>query len=436
MAVAADAPRVALRTLGCKVNRAESESLAESLRSLGVAVGEDPGPTGTIVVNTCTVTAEADAKARKEVRRALAATQGTVVVTGCLAALEAEMLRALGDRVVVVCDRESLRATVAGIVGVGDASGGKQLATVFGTASGACGTFRTRALVKVQDGCDNRCAYCIVPDARGLSRSVAAAEILRRVEALCVAGTAEIVLTGVNLGRYTDGAAAPDLAALIELLAKTGIARIRLSSIEPPDLTERFLRVLGRTAAVAPHLHVPLQSGSDRTLSRMGRRYDTRAYADALARARAALPGVAVTTDVIAGFPGETDADAADSLAFVARCGFAKLHVFRYSKRAGTPAASTDGQVAAPVKAERARALRELGGALETAYAAGRDGQGADLLVEAVREGVAHGTTGDHLRVTVCYPDAHAGDLVPVRLGLDDDGSLRGYYVEETRARV
>jgi threonylcarbamoyladenosine tRNA methylthiotransferase MtaB len=434
--VRADAPRVALHTLGCKVNRAESESLAEHLRSLGVVVGDDSGPFDAIVVNTCTVTAEADAKARKEVRRALAATRGTVVVTGCLAVLEADMLRSLDERVVVVADRESLRATVATLVGADGAAGGDEGPMRSEATRSACKTFRTRALVKVQDGCDNRCAYCIVPAARGLPRSVPAEEVVRRVEALRASGAAEIVLTGVNLGRYADGAAAPDIAALVELLAETGIARIRLSSIEPPDLTERLLGVLARTTAVAPHLHVPLQSGSDRTLSAMRRRYGTCAYADALARARGAIPGLAVTTDVIAGFPGETDTDAADSLAFVEHCGFAKLHVFRYSKRSGTPAASADGQVAAPVTASRARALRELGGSLERAYAAERAGQRADLLVEAVRDGIAHGTTGDHLRVSVESGVSRPGELVPIELALQDDGSLRGYYVDGTRGRV
>jgi threonylcarbamoyladenosine tRNA methylthiotransferase MtaB len=370
------------------------------------------------------------------VRRALAATRGTVVVTGCLAVLEADMLRSLDERVVVVADRDSLRATVGALVGADGAAGGDEAPMHPEATRSACKTFRTRALVKVQDGCDNRCAYCIVPAARGLPRSVPAEEVVRRVEALRASGAAEIVLTGVNLGRYADGAAVPDIAALVELLAETGIARIRLSSIEPPDLTERLLGVLARTTAVAPHLHVPLQSGSDRTLSAMRRRYDTCAYADALARAREALPGVAVTTDVIAGFPGETDADAADSLAFVERCGFAKLHVFRYSKRSGTPAASADDQVAAPVTASRARALRELGGSLERAYAAERAGQRADLLVEAVRDGIAHGTTGDHLRVSAETGVSHPGDLVPIELALQDDGSLRGYYVDGTRGRV
>lgn len=431
MVVLADAPRVAVRTLGCKVNRADSEALAEALLPLGVVIGGDSERADAIVVNTCTVTAEADAKARKEVRRALAATTGPVVVTGCLATLDAEGLRALGERVVVVTDRDSLPETVGALLGT---RAGKNGAMPGTRTAAAAGTFRTRALLKVQDGCDNRCAYCIVPDARGGPRSVPAGSLVRRVESLAALGVAEIVLTGVNLGRYRGGGEAADLASLIELLSQTSIARIRLSSIEPPDLSERLLAVLARSGHVATHLHVPLQSGSDRTLIAMRRRYDTAAYADALARARAAVPGLVVTTDVIAGFPGESEADAADSLEFAGSCGFAKLHVFRYSKRAGTPAAAAE-QVAAPAKAARARALRDLSDRMEHAHALSRAGQRAHLLVEAVRDGVAHGTTEDHLHLWADAPGANPGDLIAVDLALSDDGGLRGYYVGEARSK-
>ena len=431
----ADAPRVALRTLGCKVNRAESESLAEALTRFGVVVGLADEGADAVVVNTCTVTAEADAKARKEVRRALGATTGPVVVTGCLAVLDAEGLRSLGDRVAVLTERESLPARIAGLLGVGLPACSGEAGTGPGSARGAARAFRTRALVKIQDGCDNRCAYCIVPDARGVPRSVAADDVVARVEDLAAAGVSEVVLTGVNLGRYDGGGTAPDLAALIGRLADTGISRVRLSSIEPPDLTVRLLSAIAAAGNVVPHLHVPLQSGSDRTLLAMRRRYDTGAYADSLERARDAIPAVAVTTDVIAGFPGETDRDAAVSLSFIGSCGFAKLHVFRYSERAGTPAAAATDHVAAATKSERARALRDLSGTLERAYAAGRAGQRAHLLVETVREGAALGTTEDHLRIRADVPGARPGDLVCVDLALSDDGSLRGYYVEGMRAK-
>jgi threonylcarbamoyladenosine tRNA methylthiotransferase MtaB len=423
--VRAEVASVAVRTLGCKVNRSESEALAEALGALGVSVTAGDGATGCVVVNTCAVTAEADAKARKEVRRALEVTSGPVVATGCLASVDPASLMAIGPRVVVEPDRSRLADTVAALLRTAPDRAGRSA-----DSSERAAAFRTRALVKVQDGCDNRCAYCIVPDARGLPRSTPADAVVARVRALVAAGRAEVVLTGVNIGRYGDGAAAPDLAALVSRVAATGVARIRLSSIEPPDVSARLLDVLAATPAVVPHLHVPLQSGSDRVLAAMGRRYDTTAYAAVLASARRALPGLAVTTDVIAGFPGESAADFAGTLAFVERCGFAALHVFRYSARKGTPAAAAPGQVPAAERSVRARSLRESGERLRVGHARSRDGGRAMLLVEAVMDGIARGTTEDHLRVSGALPGARAGDLVPVRLAVTDGGAVRGYYVD------
>jgi threonylcarbamoyladenosine tRNA methylthiotransferase MtaB len=421
-AVPADGPLVALRTLGCKVNRSESDALAEALALLGIAVSAETAGAGAIVVNTCTVTGEADAKARKEIRRALAATDGAVIVTGCLAALDADGLRALDPRVTVETDRSALPTTVARLLD------GASTGPVAATAPGSRPLARTRALVKIQDGCDNRCAYCIVPDARGAVRSVPADTVVAKVAALHRSGAAEVVLTGVNIGRYED-AAAPDLAALVRRVADTGIRRIRISSIESPDLDARLLGALAAAPSVAPHLHVPLQSGCDRTLSAMRRRYDAAAYADTLLRARATLPGLAVTTDVIAGFPGESDADFEESLAFVRACGFTKLHVFRYSTRAGTPAAAYPAQVDACAKSERAERLRELGSELEAAHARARAGTRATLLVEAAGGGVMRGTTEDYLRVAADLPGAVAGDLLPVILRASELGMLRAYHV-------
>jgi threonylcarbamoyladenosine tRNA methylthiotransferase MtaB len=425
--VRAEPARVAIRTLGCKVNRSESEALAQALAGMGIGSIEGGRAPDAVVVNTCTVTGEADAKARKEVRRALADTEGPVIVTGCLAAVDAEGLHSLGGRVVVQPDRTSLAATIAALLKAG---GGPGASAAWGAA-----TSRTRALVKVQDGCDNRCSYCIVPDARGAPRSVPAAEVVARVAAVHAAGTGEVVLTGINIGRYADGAGAPDLAALVGLVAATGIRRIRISSIEPPDLTDHLLGVLAGTPAVAPHLHVPLQSGCDRTLVAMGRRYGASAYADGLTRARSALPGLAVTTDVMAGFPGESDEDFASSFALVEACGFARLHVFRYSRRAGTAAASAPGQVPAKVSSGRAASLRALSTRLERARELSRAGGRAELLVESVRDGVAHGTTEDYLRIAADLPGARAGDLVAVELAASVGGGLRGYYGDGERAR-
>lgn len=274
-------------------------------------------------------------------------------------------------------------------------------------------------MLKVEDGCDNFCAYCIVPYARGLPRGAALTAAVAEAEALSSSGVREIVLTGINIGRYRDPETGADLADLVSAIASTGIERLRLSSIEPPDLTERLIGVLAATPAVCEHLHVPLQSGSDGVLSAMGRRYTAEEYAERIAMARACIPGLALTTDVIAGLPGESERDHAETYDFVRRMAFSKLHVFRYSPRRGTPAAARV-QLAPDVRAERARQLRELGKELRAAYVARRHGCAAELLVESVNDGRARGTTRDYLRVETRASGAAPGDIVDWTLAIGD----------------
>jgi len=397
---------VAFRTLGCKVNRVESEDIAAELIGRGAVVtSEDEA--AVIVVNTCTVTGEADSKARKAVRQSLkAARHPVVVVTGCLAAVDPESLAALDPRVVVEPDKERVAEKVADALGLDEEPHAHAVRAGEG--------FRTRAMLKVEDGCDVFCAYCIVPHARGNPRSVPLAGAVAQARALADAGVREVVLTGINLGRYRDGDA--DLAALVESVAGAGIERIRLSSIEPPDLTDSLLATLANTPAACAHLHVPLQSGSDAVLQAMRRTYSVAEYEQRIAAARAALPGVAVTTDVMAGFPGETDAHAAETLAACERIGFAKLHVFRYSERPGTPAAAMV-QVPPEVRAARASALRTTGDRLRERYIAGRLGTAAEVLVETAADGIATGTTPEYLRVEFAAPaGVGVGDTVQVQL--------------------
>ena len=400
---------VAFRTLGCKVNRVESDSIAAELLGRGArVVGEDEA--AVVVINTCTVTAEADVKARKAVRQALRAMRApVVVVTGCLAAVDAPALSALGERVVVESDKERVALRVAGLLGLDvDPQSHVKARTRAGEG------FRTRAMLKIEDGCDNFCTYCIVPRARGVPRAVTLGEAVAEAGGLVAAGTREIVLTGINIGRYRDLATGADLADLIGAVARTGIERLRLSSIEPPDLTKRLLAVLASTPAVCEHIHVPLQSGSDAVLSAMGRAYTTAEFAERIAAARGAIPGLAVTTDLIAGFPGETDDQHAETVAFVERMDFAKLHVFRYSVRPGTLAASM-AQVAPEVRSLRAAELRALGDQASERHVASRSGEMAEVLVERVAGPVASGTTRDYLKVAFpATPETKVGDVVTV----------------------
>ncbi len=409
---------VCVRTLGCKVNRAESEGVAASLVGRGVNL-VDEEDASVVIVNTCTVTGQADKKARKAVRHALSSRQmPVVVVTGCLAALDAEGLEALGDRVVVEADREQVALRVAAILGAPDSA----VRPIQRSGEG----FRVRAAVKVEDGCDSFCAYCIVPFARGAPRSVGLDEVLDEVARLSASGTPEVVLTGINIGKYdSDGVGLP---GLIEAVAATGVRRVRISSIEPLDITSELLAVLATNPQVCPHLHVPLQSGSDAVLDAMGRGYGAAEYVAKIEAARDAIPDVAITTDVMVGFPGETDRDHEATCSLVAEVRFSRLHVFRYSRRASTRAASMPLQVPPSVSARRAAQLRAEDVRLRSAGAAARLGQEAEVLVEEITSGAdeatATGTTGDYLRVRLDATGLSPGNLVRVRLGHETSGVL------------
>jgi len=408
-----------VRTLGCKVNRVESDEIAAQLLGRGVAIG-DEDDAAVIVINTCTVTGEADAKARKAVRHALGRqSEPVVVVTGCLAVLDADGLRAISPRVVVESDKARVPQAVADALGLTEKATADASVLTWGEG------FRSRAMLKVQDGCDNFCAYCIVPYSRGVPRSVPPAEVVARARGLVEAGAAEIVLSGINVGRYSSEGA--DLADVVTAVAGTGVRRLRLSSVEPQHLTERLLGVLGSTPAVCAHLHLPLQSGSARVLAAMGRQCGPEEYGDRIRAARAAMPGLAVTTDVIAGFPSETDDDHAATLDFAKRVGFSKLHVFRYSVRSNTPAASM-AQVAPQLRAKRAEELRGLGTAMRRDYLRRHAGCRAEMLVETAEEGIATGTTREYVRVCVRSRALKPGDVIDVVLG---DG-----LIEPVRCKV
>jgi threonylcarbamoyladenosine tRNA methylthiotransferase MtaB len=411
---------VAFRTLGCKVNRAESESIAAELLGRGART-VDEGDARVVIVSTCTVTREADAKDRKAIRHALAAAgRPTVVVTGCGAVVDPEVLSALSDRVIVEPDKSRVAARIAEILALPPTE-----ATEAGAAVHQGKAFRTRALLKVQDGCDAFCTYCIVPYARGVPEAVPLKQLRREAASLVAAGAREIVLTGINIGRYSDGEAR--LPRVIEVVSESGVDRLRLSSIEPLDLTAELLELLSATPAFCPHLHVPLQSGSDAVLSAMGRRYTAAEFAERIAASRGALPGLSVTTDVLTGFPGETDSDAEDTANLCQALGLSSLHVFRYSPREGTPAAAMSSPVAPRVAAVRAARLRTLGETLRQAHVARRLGSDACVLIETNdAQGTGRGTTEDYLRVSVPGAGSRRGQTVRVRLQLGADGALLG----------
>ena len=369
--------RVYVRTYGCKVNQVDSEELAARLVGEGHVLVRDESLAQLYVINSCAVTAEAVAKVRKGVRRA-ASLPGVaqVLVSGCAAVLHADELTALSDKIVII----------GGGVGDGLPPRGPVSASLRPPSTGSIpnsSSGHTRVPIKVQDGCENYCSYCIVPYARAACRSTSLDTLCQQVAELAANGTEEVVLTGINIGRYRDPETGTDLVGLIRALdERTGIGRIRLSSIEPPDVTDALCELL-EEGILCEHLHIPLQSGSDSVLAAMGRHYTSAEYVEALARVRAAAPATAITTDVIVGYPTETEADFASTLALCRQQRFAKIHVFRFSGRAGTPAAAL-APLGPRIVADRARRLRALSDELVARYTAACDGRTLEWIVERI----------------------------------------------------
>ena len=418
--------RVALVNLGCRVNRAEIDGFAIGFEAAGCAIVDDVEQAELIVVNTCAVTGEAQTKTRKAVRRMARLPQSPIVIaTGCAATLFSEELVDACPGACVIPNKHDVVRRGMSLLGMdASQSAGAACEVLTPTPTG-----RTRPSVKIQDGCDNRCTYCIVWKARGRSRSVPAAHVVREVRQCLARGAHEVVLTGINLGCWIapDADLLPEgsrLHDLIELLMReTTVERLRISSIEPPDVTDELLDVMaGSAGRVAPFLHVCLQSGCDETLARMGRVYDTDQFRHIVRKARDRMPGVAVGTDVIAGFPGETDEEFGASYAFCEEMAFARMHVFRYSPRPGTPAAIAPAQVDAPTSSARARRLRMLSQRMRSEAASAHDGERDVVLVQSKGRAVS-----SHLFDVMVDESLPIGSLVEVRLS-SIDGSLFGLH--------
>ena len=407
---AAAGPRVAFVNLGCRVNRVETDLIANRLERAGCVLVPE-AEAELIVINTCAVTGEAEAKTRKTIRHAAHLPAAPVVVaTGCVANLFRSELEELGPNVLVEPNKAEVPALALRELGLDESSVGDdgELA-VTPTPTG-----RMRPGIKVQDGCDNRCTYCIVWKARGAARSLEPGKVISAVNEAVARGAHEVVLTGINLGSYRmDGGVEGGLPELLQtVLDQTAIERVRLSSIEPPDVTERLLGVMAASQGrVAPFLHVCLQSGCDATLRRMARVYDTAFFRQAVELSRAYLPGIALGTDLIVGFPGETDADFQESLAFCRQMSFAKMHVFRYSRRPGTPAATMEGQVDPRVMAERGSRMREAARQMRLAEARLRMGKVEDAIVQYPGRAVTGG-----LFDIACDPSIPLDSLVRLRV--------------------
>ena len=403
-------PKAALTTLGCKVNQFETETMEGLFRQRGYTIVPFDEMADVYVINTCSVTSLGERKSRQLIRRARRLNERAVIaVTGCYAQVSPEEIRAIeGVRVVLgtkervgIVDHVERAARESGVFdGTGDIMHTSEFEDIplFGAPA------RTRAFLKIEEGCENFCSFCIIPYARGPVRSRRLSSVRREAAKLLAMGFKEIVLTGIHLGCYGRDLGDVTLAdAVREVLALPGIKRLRLGSLESVELSDELLALLADEPRFARHLHLPLQAGSDEVLRAMNRHYDTAKFAMLIERVERTVPEIAVSTDIIVGFPGETDELFAESLAFVECMNFARMHVFPYSPRRGTPAAAFAAQVPEEVKKERVHRMQALAAKKSEAFHADFLGRTMPVLFETQRESVTDGLTENYIRV---YTDA------------------------------
>lgn len=417
--------RVSFYTLGCKVNQNETGALQQLFCQNGYTLAGKGEPADVYIVNSCTVTAGGDKKSRQWLRRAKRENPGAVtVLTGCYPQAFPDEAAGVSEADLVTgsADRRGLLARVQRVL-----DSGERLVDIAPHEKGEAFEElpmerfegHTRAFIKVEDGCDRQCAYCVIPRARGRVRSRAEGSILAELAALAAAGYKEVVLSGINLSSYGKETGS-SLGRLVQACAGVpGIERIRLGSLEPDLMTDGEIARLAATPKLCPQFHLSLQSGCTATLRRMRRVYTAEQYREVARRIRQAFgPAISFTTDVIVGFAGETEQEFCESLAFVEQMGFLKVHVFPYSSRPGTPAASFPGQVPEEEKAARAHRMQALADAQRAALASGMQGLQEEVLLEKPLSATLFtGYTRLYLPVVVAAPGHKSGDIVPVRLG-------------------
>ena len=393
--------------LGCKVNQYESEAIAELFAEKGYEIVGIDEEADVYVINTCTVTNFGDKKSRQLIRKVKRQNENAIVaVVGCYAQTAPKELMKIAGVNLVIGTKD--RAQIVEMVEQYDRANGVEnhvsdimKERVFEPLSIQKLANRTRAYLKIQDGCSQYCSYCIIPYARGPIRSREPQEVVAEVKRLAENGFKEVVLTGIHVASYGKDRKDTSLPDILKQVHEVeGIERIRFSSIEPNVVTEEFAQTMAALPKVCDHFHLSLQSGCDKTLKEMNRKYDTEKYRQAAATLRKYLPKVALTTDIIVGFPGETEEDFRESYAFAEEIGFAKIHVFPYSPKRGTPAAARKDQLLNAVKAERSHTLIQLSDKMAAEFLADAVGTDAEVLYErAVGDGIYEGHTTNYMKV-------------------------------------
>jgi threonylcarbamoyladenosine tRNA methylthiotransferase MtaB len=427
-------PTIAFATLGCKVNQYDTQVMREVMRRAGYDLVNPDESADVYVVNTCTVTSMSDRKSRNLIRRLASINPNAIiVVTGCYAERQPDKIKSLKNVAMVLSNKEKPfidRFLTTFLEGSGTSCSADD-PDFHPCITGFDG--QTRAFVKIEDGCDSFCTYCIVPYVRGSKiHSRPIDSILQELQNLADNGYKEIVLTGIHLGAYgkenPDGVSLPDVIRAIHEVS--GIERIRLSSIEPMDVTDELINEISRLRKCAHHLHISLQSGSDRILRLMRRGYTSSEFEDITHRIRLNIPDVGISTDVMVGFPGESELDFMETYKLIERIKFSRLHVFRYSPREGTPAAKYPDRVPDIVSDRRSHEIISLGNRLMKEFQSLMLQQRADVLIEDIREGkdnLLGGFTSNYARVLVANAeDKHIGQLMQVKLIDVEDDQLIG----------
>ena len=428
--------KVQFYTLGCKVNQYESEAMGELFEKRGYTVVGEDEPADIVIINSCTVTAESNRKTRQTVRKARRKnSQAVIVLTGCMAQafpdeaakiVEADIVvgNKNEDKIPDLCERFIAERKAMHIFEEHETGEKITDFTVTGFSE------HTRSYIKIEDGCNRFCSYCIIPYARGRVRSKSVGAIAAEAEGLSRSGYKEIVLVGINLSAYGQDTGAGLCDAILAAAAPEGIERVRLGSLECDQISDDALLKLSECKEFCPQFHLSLQSGCDRTLREMNRKYDTAFYRDLVERIRRIFPDASITTDIMVGFPGESDEDFKESCDFVRETGFARSHVFIYSEREGTPAARRHDAVDKSVRAERAHIMGDICRQCERDFLKAQCGKTEKVLFETESGGYWEGYTGNYTRVKVKSAGDLEGKILPVVLTAANEdyciGELRG----------
>lgn len=416
---------VGILTLGCKVNQYESEAIAETFTAKGYRVVPPQEICDIYVINTCTVTSESDRKVRQAVRRLIHQNPNAyVLATGCLGQTDPDQLAAINgvDFVCGNAQKLSVVDVAEQLVKSGRKNGTAQTKLsppdAFGFEQMHITHFdRTRAYVKIEDGCESHCTYCIIPSARGSIRSKCPEDVVEEVTRLTENGCREVVLTGIETASYGKDLKNCDLAELLCRVDRIpNVGRIRLGSLDPSLMKQSFVDRISSLHSLAPHFHISMQSGSDTVLARMKRKYNSRMALEGMESLRRALPEARFTTDMIVGFPGETEEEFEETLAFIERAKFLMIHAFPYSKRKGTPAAEMKDQIPEPVKHQRLKRLTDLQASIQRRMLEKEIGRETEVLFETHRNGVATGHTPSFLEVSCPSPTPIHAQTLPVRI--------------------